>query len=53
VTSAPDGITATTSGTSVIVSGLTPGTSYTFTVVASNGVGAGGASASSNAVIPT
>ncbi len=34
------------------VSGLTDGDSYTFTVSATNGVGTGGASAPSNAVIP-
>ena len=39
--------------TSVTVSGLTNGTSYTFTVAATNGVGTGPASAASNAVTPS
>ncbi len=38
--------------TSAAVSGLTDGTSYTFTVVASNALGNGSPSASSNAVVP-
>jgi hypothetical protein len=52
-TSSPDGITGTLSqagsGT-VTVSGLTGGTSYTFTVKATNSVGQGAASAASNSV---
>ena len=39
--------------TSVTVSGLTNGTTYTFTVAATNAVGTGPASAASNAVTPT
>lgn len=54
VTGNPGG-SATVSGstTTATVSGLNPGTSYTFTVTATNCVGTGPASAPSNAVIPT
>lgn len=55
-TSSPGGITGTLSqagsGT-VTVSGLTAGTSYTFTVTATNSVGTGPASAASNSVTAT
>ena len=53
VTSSPDGKTATSAGSPATVTGLTNGTSYTFTVTATNGVGTGAASSPSPAVIPT
>lgn len=55
VTSQPGGISTTVGAgaTSATVTGLTDGTSYSFTVSASNGFGAGPTSASSNSVIPT
>jgi hypothetical protein len=55
VTSTPGGKTATAAGnaTSVVVSGLTDGTSYTFTVHAGNAVGSSGESGPSNMVTPS
>jgi fibro-slime domain-containing protein/RHS repeat-associated protein len=52
VTSSPGGLTVSVAGTaaSTTVSGLTLGTTYTFTVTATNRVGTGPASAPSNAV---
>ncbi len=53
VTASPGGATCTTSTTSCTVSGLTGGTSYTFTVRADNGRYVSPSSAASNAVVPT
>jgi len=51
-TASPGGKTSTGAGSPLTVTGLTNGTRYTFTVRATNSVGAGPASAASNAVIP-
>ena len=56
VTATPSsGSPVTVTGTSspIIVTGLTNGTAYTLTVAATNSVGTGSASSSSEAVIPT
>lgn len=53
VTATPGGATRTTTNTSLTFNSLTPGTSYTFAVEASNAVGDGGTSGASNAVIPS
>ncbi|OYV06635.1 MAG: hypothetical protein CFE26_05230, partial [Verrucomicrobiales bacterium VVV1] len=52
VTSSPGGITATGTGSPITVAGLTNGVSYTFTITATNSIGTGAASATSNAVVP-
>ncbi len=52
VTSSPESRTCTTSATSCTVTGLTNGSSYTFTVVARNSSGTGPASSSSSAITP-
>lgn len=52
VTVNPGGATATGAASPITVTGLTNGTSYTFTVAATNSVGPGAPSAASNAVIP-
>lgn len=49
VTSSPDGLRCQTSATTCAIAGLTPGTSYRFSVVAINGAGQG-AAANSNRV---
>jgi hypothetical protein len=53
VTSNPGGFTATGAASPIIVTGLANGTSYTFTVVATNAIGNSTASAATNAVTPT
>jgi Domain of unknown function (DUF1929)/Fibronectin type III domain len=49
----PTVITGSPPATNATISGLTNGVTYTFTVAASNAVGAGPASSASNAVTPT
>lgn len=51
-TSSPGGFTGTGASSPVTVSGLTNGTSYTFTVTATNAFGTGPASEASNSVSP-
>jgi fibronectin type III domain protein len=53
VTGAPGGGCTTTGALSCSVSGLTPGTTYTFTVTATNAIGTGPSSGPSNSVRPT
>ncbi len=53
VTSDPGGITASGSESPITVTGLTNGTSYTFTVQAENAAGIGLSSEPSNSVTPT
>jgi hypothetical protein len=52
VVASPGGATATGASSPITVTGLTNGTSYTFTVTASNSAGTGPASAASTAVTP-
>jgi len=53
VTTSPGGATTSASGTSVLVTGLTDGTAYTFTITATNGIGTSSASDPSSPVTPT
>lgn len=53
VTGSPSGSCTTTGGTTCTITGLTPGTAYTFTVTASSSAGAGAASAATAPVTPT
>jgi subtilase family serine protease len=53
VTSNPGGIKAARASSPITVTGLKNGTSYTFTVSATNAIGTGPASAQSNSVTPT
>ncbi|MFB5763607.1 S-layer homology domain-containing protein [Paenibacillus medicaginis] len=52
VTAEPGGAVAAGTSSPIVVTGLSNGTSYTFTVKAINEVGASAASAASNAVVP-
>src|SRR3546814_2294228 len=52
-TSWPGGITGTAAQSPILVTGLTNGTAYTFTVKAHNARGLSDASAASNPVTPT
>ncbi|MFK0278489.1 putative Ig domain-containing protein [Ensifer sp. NPDC090286] len=52
VTASPGGQSETGSASPLTVSGLTNGTSYTFTVTAANGIGPGAVSSASTAVTP-
>jgi hypothetical protein len=52
VTSSPGGLTATGTTSPITVGGLTNGTAYTFTVIATNAVAGSPPSAASNSVTP-
>ncbi|GAB3290222.1 hypothetical protein GCM10027297_36500 [Parahaliea aestuarii] len=51
-TSTPGGLSASCASSPCTVAGLNNGTSYTFTVTATNSAGTGAASADSNSVVP-
>jgi hypothetical protein len=53
VTASPGGLTATGSASPIVVTGLTNGTAYTFTVTSSNSLGNSTASSISNEVTPS
>ena len=53
VTSSPAGVSAAGTSSPIVISGLTNGTAYTFSVTAANADGAGAASAASVSVIPS
>jgi len=52
ITSTPGSITATGASSPIVITGLTNGTSYTFTAAAQNAIGYGAESAASNSVTP-
>ena len=52
VTSSPGGLTATGTSSPITITGLTNGTSYTFTVTATNNDGPGSASSASSVITP-
>ena len=53
VTSSPGGFTNTGASSPIVVTGLSNGTAYTFTVVAANANGTGTVSSASNSVTPS
>lgn len=52
VTSNPDGLRCTTSATGCVITDLTPGTSYRFSVVATNSAGQGATATSNQVKLP-